>query len=96
MNNRNKKTYMMHLARIVYILMVTIVLISCSHTNKNGSVVGKVKEYDLRSFAQKELFIANGRMAMIDSFLVVVSHQQNNICTLYDVYNRMEEVCVWK
>lgn len=95
MNNRNKKTYMMHLARIVYILMVTIVLISCSHTNKNGSVVGKVKEYDLRSFAQKELFIANGRMAMTDSFLVVVSHQQNNICTLYDVYNRMEEVCVY-
>lgn len=86
---------MIRLAEIMYILMVTIVLISCSHTNKKENAVDTVKQYDLSSSAGKELFIANGRMEMTDSFLVVVSHQQNNICTLYDVYNGMEEVCTY-
>lgn len=84
-----------HLTKIAYLLMVIPVFISCSPIQKREDTTNVVKEYNLSSSARKELFMANGRMALVDSFLVVVSHQQNNICTLYDIYNEMDEVCTY-
>lgn len=83
------------LAKIAYLLMVITVFMSCNPIQKKEDATHVVKEYKLSSSARKELFIASGRMALVDSFLVVVSHQQNNICTLYDVYNQLEEVCTY-
>lgn len=85
----------MYYIRIIYALVVTLILTGCNQIHKKEGSVNMAKGYNLISSAQKELFIANGRMAMTDSFLVIVSLQQNNICKLYDVYDKMKEVCTY-
>ena len=42
---------------------------------------------------KKELLLSHPRLAMSDSFLVIVSSGQDEICTVCDVYNEMDEVC---
>lgn len=76
--------------------MVAMTFVGCGRLNKKEGLKNVAKEYNLSaSSVQKELLVANVRMAMTDSLLVIVSLQQDGICMLYDVYNKMEQVCTY-
>lgn len=85
----------MRINYILYILAVVIVFAGCNHVNRKEGLEDIGKEYTLKSNAQKELFMASGRMAMADSLLVIVSLHADDICKLYTVYDKIEEVCTY-
>lgn len=80
--------------RIIYVLVLAISCISCNHVNRKEGLKNAAKEYDLSSSVRKELFVASARMGLADSLLILVSLQQDNICTLYSL-DTIEEVCTY-
>ena len=74
-------------------LLIAILFSSCNNISKRDGIEDISKNYNLSFSYKKELLLSHPRLAMSDSFLVIVSSGQDEICTVCDVYNEMDEVC---
>lgn len=77
--------------KLVSLLCVTTLLIGCSQVTRKDGVDTESKEYNLISTDRRELLIPNGRTALTDSFLVIASFQQPDVCRMYALYDHMKE-----
>lgn len=78
--------------KVVYILgcVFFFALESCIH-NKSENL-NNIKEYSLEHSFCCDLMISSGRMQMVDSFLVIVSHEQDKICSVYEIGDEVKEI----
>ena len=67
----------------IKVWIVAFILVACEH-NGNPNY-GEVKEYSLKHSFCGELMMTSGRMQLVDSFLVIVSHEQDKICSIYEI-----------
>ena len=75
------------------ILALVALLASCSSTEKKDLGVTFKNSYNLEHKTyDTELLISVGRLAVIDSFLIVISNEQESFCKVYSIPNDMEEV----
>lgn len=75
------------------ILALVALLASCSSTEKKDLGVTLKNSYNLEHKTyDTELLISVGRLAVIDSFLIVISNEQESFCKVYSIPNDMEEV----
>ena len=66
---------------------------SCSTGSKNEINLKFDKTYTLKHKVHNtELLISFGRMAVIDSFLIITSSQSNSFCKVYSIPNGMKEL----
>ena len=78
---------------ILFAFIATMLLSSCNSKDKKDTAVTFKKEYTLEHKAyDTELLISSGRIAVIDSFLVLISFQQKPFCKVYSIPNNMKEL----
>lgn len=77
--------------KLIPLLCSICFMVSCSQVVHKDGVDFKSQKYELKTSSKRELFIPNGRMAMTDSFLVIASFQQPDICKLYALYDHLKE-----
>jgi hypothetical protein len=83
----------MNFAHIKCIGLALILFISCNSTEKKENIVDFNKEFFLEHTQyDTELFIKHGRIAVIDSFIILISNQQDPFCKLYSITQNMKEV----
>lgn len=70
-----------------------ILFSSCNNVSKRDGIKDISKNYNLSFSNKKELLLSCPKLAMSDSLLVIVSSGQHEICTVYDICNKMDEVC---
>ena len=74
-------------------LLLLVLLASCTSTDKKDAGVTFKNTYNLEHKAyDTELLISVGRLAVIDSFLIVISSEQESFCKVYSIPNDMEEI----
>lgn len=74
-------------------LLVLTLLISCTSTEKENASVTFKNNFTLKHNAYNtELLISRGRIVVIDTFLIVVSSQQESFCKVYSIPSNMKEV----
>lgn len=84
-----------HFIKTVCLLTTIILFASCNFVNHREGLEKFGKIYDLKVKNRQELLIGNGRMAMADSFLIIVSSGSNDICKVYSVYDNNKEICAY-
>lgn len=83
----------MDFVNIRYIGLTLLLFISCNPTEKKENVICFNEEYILEHTQyDTELYIKHGRIAVIDSFIIVISSQQTPFCKLYSIPLNMKEV----
>lgn len=85
------KYYIMHFTKVVHLLWVAWLTVSCNHVSRREGIDAEVKKYELKASARQELFMSNGKMAATDSFLVVGAFLQSDVCRVYAMYDNMKE-----
>jgi len=75
--------------------MIAIVFVSCNFVNNREGLEKSGKMYDLKVNDRQELLVGNGRMAIADSFLIIVSSGSDDICRIYTVYDSNKEVVTY-
>lgn len=74
-------------------LLVFLIINSCAPTSKKDNIVAFKRTFTLEHKTyDTELLISNGRLAVIDSFLIIVSRQQESLCKVYSIPNNMKEL----
>ena len=74
-------------------LLLLVLLASCTSTDKKDAGVTFKNSYNLEHKTyDTELLISVGRLAVIDSFLIVISSEQESFCKVYSIPNDMEEI----
>lgn len=81
--------YIKRVAGLLSILIFT----SCISTYHKDTGMIFPKEYTLKHKAyDTELLISNGRIVVIDTFLILVSNQRDSFCMVYSIPNNMKEI----
>ena len=84
---------MTNLYRKILGLLVFSIVVSCNYFEKDGTALIFKDNYTLKhKFHDTELLISSGRITVIDSFLILVSLQQDPFCKVYSIPNNMKEV----
>lgn len=76
-------------------LIVVIILVSCNFVSHREGLKESEKIYNLKVNNRQELLMENGRMAIADSFLIIVPYNSDDICKIYAVYDNNKEICVY-
>ena len=67
-------------------LLLLVLLASCTSTDKKDAGVTFKNSYNLEHKTyDTELLISVGRLAVIDSFLIVISNEQESFCKVYSI-----------
>ncbi len=81
---------------IIYKIVIglsVMLFVSCDSSHKQDRTIKFKEEHFLKHTAyDTELFIKHGRITVIDSFLVLVSIQQDPLCKLYSIPQNMKEL----
>ncbi|RNC63492.1 hypothetical protein D7D25_16305 [Proteiniphilum sp. X52] len=81
---------------IVYKTVVGLtisILVSCNSSHKQDMTIRFQEEHFLKHTAyDTELFIKQGQITVIDSFLILVSIQQDPLCKIYSIPQNMKEL----
>ncbi len=84
----------MFLRNLIFFILCISFIISCKL--KDESSGNSYKEYELKHKQHCEIYLHRPHIQVADSFLIVVSHRQNDgICQLYSIERNMEMVCTY-
>ena len=73
--------------------LLVLILLGCSTGSKKEIDITFEKTYALKhKVYDTELLISFGSLAVIDSFLIILSTQSESFCKVYSIPNRMKEV----
>lgn len=86
---------LIHFIKTACTIIAVIILVSCNSVNHREGIGESGKIYDLKANSQQELMIGSGRMAIVDSFLIIASFNSDDICKVYAVYDNNKEVCTY-
>lgn len=86
---------MVRFIKTVCTIITVVILVSCNFVNHRDGLEKSGKIYNLKVNNRQELLIGSGRMAMADSFLIIVSSRPNGICKIYSVYDNNKEICTY-
>ncbi|MDD2286428.1 MAG: BF3164 family lipoprotein [Paludibacter sp.] len=79
--------------KLARLLILIVIVIGCTSVGKEKTDITFNSNYTLKhKVYDTELFISYGRIAVIDTFLIVVSNQKDFFCKVYSIPGNMKEL----
>lgn len=86
---------LLHFIGTIFAMLTVVIFVGCNVVNHSEGLGESGTVYNLQVKSRQELLMGNGRMAMIDSFLIIVSSGPDDICRIYDIYDNNKEICAY-
>ena len=64
---------LLHFIGTIFAMLTVVIFVGCNVVNHSEGLGESGTVYNLQVKSRQELLMGNGRMAMIDSFLIIVS-----------------------